>query len=72
MHHTGRCGMLFDLTLRYERADWSKIDALAEELGVPANLLTSLYFSCMEEVNHIWNELTQQAPDQRESEEERK
>lgn len=30
VHHTGRCGMLFDLTLCYERADWSKIDALAE------------------------------------------
>ena len=72
VHRTGRCGMLFDLTLCYERADWGKIDALAEELGIPANLLTSLYFSCMEEVNHIWNELTQQAPDQRESQEESK
>ena len=51
---------------------YAAIDALAEELGIPANLLTSLYFSCMEEVNHIWNELTQQAPDQRESQEESK
>ena len=54
--------MLFDLTLCYERADWAQIDRLADELGIPTNLLTSLYFSCMEEVNRIWNELTQQAP----------
>ena len=54
--------MLYDLALCYERADWGQIDHLAEELGIPTNLLTSLYFSCMDEVNRIWNELTQQAP----------
>ena len=52
--------MLYDLALCYERADWGRIDHLAGDLGIPTNLLTSLYFSCMEEVNHIWNELTQQ------------
>lgn len=62
LHHAGRCGMLYDLALCYERADWAQIDRLADELGIPTNLLTSLYFSCMEEVNRIWNELTQQAP----------
>ena len=64
LHHTGRCGMLFDLALCYERADWGKIDQLADELEIPTNLLTSLYFNCMEEVNHIWTELMQQADDQ--------
>lgn len=64
LQHTGRCGMLYDLALCYERADWGKIDHLAEELGIPSNLLTSLYFNCMEEVNRIWNEMTQQVPDQ--------
>lgn len=64
LHHTGRCGMLFDLALCYERADWGKIDQLADELEIPTNLLTSLYFNCMEEVNHIWTELMQQADGQ--------
>lgn len=64
LHHTGRCGMLYDLALCYERADWSQIDHLSEELGIPSNLLTSLYFNCMEEVNRTWNEMTQQIPDQ--------
>lgn len=59
--------MLYDLTLSYERADWAKIDELANELSVPTNLLTSLYFNCMEEVNRVWNELTQQATYQTEN-----
>lgn len=67
LHHTGRCGMLYDLALSYERADWGQIDLLAEQLGIPTNLLTSLYFSCMEEVNRIWSELTQQTPGQEEA-----
>ena len=58
LRHEGRCGMLYDLTLCYERADWSQIDRLAGELGIQTNMLTSLYFSCMEEVNHIWNEVS--------------
>ena len=64
MHHTGRCGQLYDLALSYERADWGKIDELAEALGIPTNLLTSLYFNCMEEVNRVWNEMTQPEPGQ--------
>lgn len=59
LHHEGRCGMLYDLALSYERADWAQIDRLAGELGIQTNLLTSLYFSCMEEVNRIWGEITQ-------------
>ena len=64
LHHAGRCGMLYDLALCYERADWDKIDALAGELGVPTNLLTSVYFSCMEEVNRVWSEMTRPEPGQ--------
>ena len=64
LHHTGRCGMLYDLALCYERADWSKIDGLAGELGIPTNLLTSVYFNCMEEVNRVWAEITRPNPDQ--------
>ena len=64
LNHSGRCGALYDLAVSYERADWGKIDQLAEELGIPTNLLTSVYFSCMEEVNRIWNEITRPEPNQ--------
>lgn len=64
LSHKGRCGMLYDLALSYERGDWSKIDQLAEELGIPTNLLTSLYFNCMEEVNRVWNDITRPNPNQ--------
>ena len=67
LHHTGRCGMLYDLALSYERANWARIDELAEGLGIPTNLLTSLYFSCMEEVNRVWNEITRPEPSQLEA-----
>lgn len=58
LHHTGRCGMLYDLVLSYEAADWQKITDLAEKLGIPDNLLTSVYFICMENVNLLWQQLT--------------
>ena len=61
LHHKGRCGMLYELALCYERADWSQIDHLAGELNIQTNLLTSLYFNCMEKVNQIWTEITQTA-----------
>ncbi len=57
VHQTGRCGLLYQLTISYERADWGKIDVLAEELDVPTNLLTSIYFNCMEEVDQTWQEI---------------
>lgn len=67
LHHTGRCGMLYDLALAYERGNWSQIDALAEKLGIPTNLLTSVYFNCMEEVNRVWRDMTSPEPGQIES-----
>lgn len=67
LHHTGRCGMLYDLALCYERADWTQIDSLAEELHIQTNLLTSLYFSCMEDVNRIWDEITQASASRKEA-----
>ena len=58
LHHTGRCGKLYDLVLSYEAADWEKITQLAGELGIPDRLLTSVYFICMENVNVLWQQLT--------------
>lgn len=68
LQHKGRCGMLYDLAVSYERADWAQIDRLAGELGIQTNLLTSLYFSCMEDVNRIWAEITQAAGSQKSAE----
>ena len=41
------------------------INDIAEDCGI--NLLTSLYFSCMEEVNRVWNEITRPEPSQLEA-----
>ncbi|NBH80363.1 HDOD domain-containing protein [Clostridiaceae bacterium] len=65
----GRAGKLFSLVLSYERADWSAINELAEELGIPTNLLTSLYFSCADVVDATWQQITCQEPSQEGEEE---
>ncbi len=57
LRQEGPCGALFELVLSYERADWNKVSGLAEVLGIPTNLLTSLYFNCMDGANTIWMEL---------------
>ncbi len=58
LKHEGPCGALYDLVLSYERADWSRINGLAEALRIPTNLLTSLYFNCMDTVNNTWKQLS--------------
>jgi len=57
LRHEGRCGVLFDLVLGYERADWSAISLQAEELGIPVDQLTDTYFRCLGEVNSTWQQL---------------
>lgn len=55
---SGLCGTLYRLVLSYEAADWTTITALAEELGIEDSRLTSIYFTCMEDVNALWEQLT--------------
>lgn len=57
LRHEGRCGVLYDLILDYERADWAAIGSQAEELDIPVNLLTDTYFRCLDEVNETWRQL---------------
>lgn len=57
LEHTGVGGKLLDLIIDYERADWKRITEEAEELGIPSNQLTTIYFNCMEEVNTIWKQM---------------
>lgn len=54
----GRCGRLYELVLSYESANWDAISSLAEELGIPNKVLTSIYFNCVENVNILWDQLT--------------
>lgn len=56
--HEGRAGQLFDLVLAYERADWKGTKALAGELELETNILAQAYIDCVEEVNSIWESLT--------------
>lgn len=62
LNREGRAGLLYDLALGYELADWNAITAQAEQLGIPGNLLTNIYFTCMEEVNNTWKQLTDPNP----------
>lgn len=56
--HEGPCGVLYDLVLSYEKADWKKITNFAGQLGIPTNVIAQIYFDCVEEVNGIWDSLT--------------
>lgn len=57
LNHEGRCGLLYDLILAYERADWAAINRMGAELGLPMDRLPEIYFQCLDEVNHIWEQL---------------
>lgn len=54
----GRAGLLYQLILAYEKADWKKMSSTASELGIPQSMITQKYFECVEKVNSIWNGLT--------------
>ena len=58
LNKEGRCGTLYKLILGYEAADWGAINTYAEELGIPNQILTNVYFICMENVNTLWDQLT--------------
>ena len=60
----GRCGTLYQLVLSYEAADWDAINRYAAELGIPDQMITSIYFICMENVNMLWEQLTNTSPNQ--------
>ncbi len=64
LRREGRCGKLYELVLSYEAADWDAINALAEELGIPTQSITNIYFMCMDNVNTLWDQLTNAYPGQ--------
>lgn len=60
----GRCGLLYQLVLSYEKGDWDHIHPLAEQLSISEEVLTGVYFTCMESVNALWMQLTHVSPKQ--------
>lgn len=53
----GQVGKLYELILCYERAEWSEIQRLSEELGIQTNVMAQMYMECVEEVNDIWDNI---------------
>lgn len=68
--HDGKAGQLFELVLAYERADWKGTKTLAGELGLETNILAQAYIDCVEEVNSIWESLTDEEGKEEEAEKE--
>ena len=54
LHNEGKCGLLYNLVLSYEKADWKKINEYAEQLRVPKDRIAQIYFNCIEVVNSTW------------------
>lgn len=55
----GQCGLLYQLVLSYEKADWHAISTLAAQLDIPQNTISQKYFECMDTVNESWKQITQ-------------
>ncbi|WP_312942653.1 HDOD domain-containing protein [Oscillibacter sp.] len=58
LYREGSAGKLYSLLLSYERADWDQISGLANELNIPTNLLTSVYFDSVDRANLIWTRIS--------------
>ncbi|MEG2305086.1 MAG: HDOD domain-containing protein [Lachnospiraceae bacterium] len=54
----GDAGKLYELILCYENADWKAIKGILDQYGIPPNIIAQLYINCVEEVNQIWEALT--------------
>lgn len=57
----GSSGKVFKLVTCYECADWLHLNQYAQELALPLNIISKLYFECMETVNKIWHDLMHEA-----------
>lgn len=57
LRHEGRAGILFDLVIAYENADWKRMADMAAQLEIPADSIPGIYCMCVEDVNTTWNSL---------------
>ena len=60
---SGPAGALYALIISYESADWDKVNRLCTLLGIDPNLLTPLYFECMEQAEEIWKNVNTMSSD---------
>lgn len=66
INQEGICGQLYALVLDYERAGWRSIAKRIKILGIPSNMVAQFYLDCVEEVNSIWENITQSAFEEQE------
>ncbi len=59
LNWSGPAGALYALMLSYEGADWDKVNKLSDMLGIAPNILTTLYFECMEQANQVWENINE-------------
>lgn len=59
LEQKGKAGTLYNLVMAYEKADWRTMQAAAAELNIPQTMISQKYFECVENVNAVWNSLTQ-------------
>lgn len=59
LNWSGPAGALYALMLSYEGADWEKVNKLSDMLGIAPNILTTLYFECMEQANQVWENINE-------------
>ncbi|MGN1416146.1 MAG: EAL and HDOD domain-containing protein, partial [Oscillospiraceae bacterium] len=57
LRHEGKAGLLYDLVIAYENADWKRMTDLASALEIPAETISGIYCMCVEDVNTTWNSL---------------
>jgi len=53
----GPAGDLFHVVVSYENADWAGMSQSAKSIGIPTEVISRIYFECIEYVNEIWNSL---------------
>lgn len=56
----GKAGILYEMILCYERAEWGKSQELAEELGIEPAVMAQVYMECVDEVNDIWENIVKE------------
>lgn len=53
----GEAGILYQLLLSYEKAEWGETKKLADKLKIETHVIAQLYMECVEEVNDIWQNI---------------
>lgn len=56
----GKAGMLYELAVNYERAQWGKVTRLADSLGIPTEMIAGKYLECLKTVDSEWKLITKE------------